>query len=121
MPMMKEYKSIDEYIASFPEDIQQTLQKIRQSIREVMPDGEEAIKYGIPTFRLKGKNIVHFAAYKTHFGFYPAPSGIEEFKKELEPYIAGKGTIQFPLDKPIPYDLVKKVTHFRVKQVTGEK
>lgn len=114
---MNEYKSITEYIESFPKEIQETLQKIRNTIKEVMPDGEEAIKYGLPTFRLKNKNVVHFAAFQNHFGFYPAPSGIEEFKKELEPYIAGKGTIQFPIHKPIPYHLIKKVTKFRMKEV----
>ncbi len=114
---MKEYKSITEYIESFPKEIQETLQKMRKTIKEVMPDAEEAIKYGLPTFRLNNKNVVHFAAFQKHFGFYPAPSGIEEFKKELEPYIAGKGTIQFPIHKPIPYDLIKKVTAFRMKEV----
>lgn len=115
---MIEYKNIDDYISSFPKETQEILQQIRKTIIEAVPEGEEAIRYSMPTLRLNNKNIVHFAAFKNHFGFYPAPSGIEEFKKELEPYIAGKGTIQFPKGKPIPYDLIKKVTVFRAKQST---
>lgn len=113
---MQDYKSIDEYISSFPEEVQKVLQQIRKTIFEAVPKGEEAMKYGMPTLRFNGKNVVHFAAFNNHFGFYPAPSGIEEFKKELAPYIAGKGTIQFQKNKPIPYELIKKVTLFRVKE-----
>lgn len=115
MDSSKTFTTIDSYIKSFPEDIQKTLEKLRKVIQEAAPEATEAISYGMPTFKLHG-NLVHFAAFKSHIGFYPVPSGIEAFKKELEPYIAGKGTIQFPLDKPIPYDLVEKVVKFRVKE-----
>lgn len=107
-------KDIDEYIAGFPKDVQEILEKIRMTIRKAAPDAEEAIKYQIPTFTLKG-NLVHFAAYKKHIGFYPAPRAIEEFKDELAGYEGAKGTVQFPLDKPIPYDLISRIVKFRVK------
>jgi uncharacterized protein YdhG (YjbR/CyaY superfamily) len=111
----KPFKTIDEYIKTFPEHVQNILKKMRATIREAAPDAEEAISYQIPTFRLNG-NLVHFAAYKNHIGFYPAPSGIEAFKKELSPYKGAKGSVQFPIDKPVPYDLVKKIVLFRVKE-----
>ena len=108
-------KSIDEYIAGFPPDVQETLQEIRRTIRKAAPDAEETIKYGIPTFTLKG-NLVHFAAYKKHIGFYPTPTGIEKFKSELSVYESSKGAVQFPLDRPIPHDLIGKIVKFRVKE-----
>jgi len=108
-------KSIDEYIAGFPKDVQAILQKIRMTIRKAAPDAEEAIKYQIPTFTLKG-NLVHFGAYKNHIGFYPAPRAIEEFKKELSAYEGSKGTVRFPFDKPIPYALITRIVKFRVKK-----
>ncbi|MGZ8518121.1 MAG: iron chaperone, partial [Chitinophagaceae bacterium] len=108
-------KDIDEYTAGFPEDIQEILQKIRMTIREAAPEAEEAIKYQIPTFTLNG-NLVHFAAYKNHIGFYPTPSGIEAFKKELSIYEGAKGSVQFPVDKPLPLDLVTRIVKFRVKE-----
>ena len=89
---------------------------MRQTIRRAAPEAEEAIAYQMPTFRLNGKNLVHFAAFKNHIGFYPTPSGIEAFKKELSSYKGAKGSVQFPLNKPIPYDLVKKIVMFRVKE-----
>jgi uncharacterized protein YdhG (YjbR/CyaY superfamily) len=107
-------KNIDEYIAGFPIDIQEKLQYLRQTIRDAAPDAKETISYGIPTFTLKG-NLVHFAAYKKHIGFYPAPQGIEMFKEALAPYISGKGTLQFPLNEPIPLELIAKIVAFRVK------
>lgn len=109
------FATIDEYISIFPENVQEILKKLRQAIRESAPKAKEAISYKIPTFKLNG-NLVHFAAYKKHIGFYPTPSGIEAFKMELSPYEASKGTIKFPLDKPIPYELVKKIVKFRVKE-----
>ncbi len=112
---MKEFKDINEFIADFPEDIQIILEKIRATIQQAAPDAKEAIKYGMPTFVLNG-NLVHFAAYKNHIGFYPAPTGIDAFIEELAQYRTGKGTIQFPVDKPIPYDLVTKVVKFRVEE-----
>jgi uncharacterized protein YdhG (YjbR/CyaY superfamily) len=107
-------KTIDEYIAAFPKDVQEILEKIRATIRKAAPDAQETINYGIPTFTLKG-NLVHFAAFKKHIGFYPTPSGIEKFKAELSGYEGAKGSVQFPLDKPIPYDLISRIVTFRVK------
>lgn len=98
----KEFRTIDEYTKTFPEDVQIILEKIRQTIREAAPEAVEAISYGIPTFKLNGRYLVYFAAWKNHIGFYPMPSGAKAFKKELSVYKQGKGSIQFPLDKPIP-------------------
>jgi len=108
--------TIDAYIIGFPTDVQQRLQRLRQVILEAAPDAEEAIRYQMPSFRLAGKNLVHFAAFQHHIGFYPIPSGISAFKKELAPYKQGKGSVQFPLDEPVPYELVKKIVAFRVKE-----
>ena len=106
---------IDAYIAGFPEDVQQILEKIRTTIQKAAPNAEETINYGIPTFTLKG-NLVHFAGFKKHIGFYPTPTGIEKFKKELSVYEGAKGSVQFPVDKPIPYGLISKIVKFRVKE-----
>ncbi len=109
------FTSIDEYIATFPEEIQKILEEIRATIKAAAPDAEEKISYQMPTFILKG-NLVHFAAFKKHIGFYPVPTGIEKFKKELSVYEGAKGSVQFPLDKPIPYGLISKIVKFRVKE-----
>jgi uncharacterized protein YdhG (YjbR/CyaY superfamily) len=106
-------KTIDEHIAQFPETTQAILRKVRETIRSVAPDATEAIAYGIPTFRLNG-NLVHFAGYANHVGFYPGSEAIEIFHEEIKGYKTSKGTIQFPLDKPIPYELIKKITQYRV-------
>lgn|SRR5574341_509366 len=108
-------RTIDEYIAGFPPDVQDILQQVRQTIREAAPDAEETIKYRMPTFTLNG-NLVYFAAFKNHIGFYPVPSGIEKFKKELSVYKQGKGSVQFPLDQPMPHDLIRRIVQFRVKE-----
>lgn len=108
-------RDIDEYIAGFPADVRKLLERIRRTIRKAAPAAEEAIRYRIPTFTLNG-NLVHFAAYKEHIGFYPAPTGIERFKRELSAYGSGKGTLKFPLDEPIPFDLIGKVVKFRVQE-----
>ena len=108
-------KSIDEYIAAFPKDVQQKLKDLRATIRKAAPKAEEKISYAMPTFALHG-NLVHFAAYKNHIGFYPAPRAIEEFKKELSKYEGSKGTVQFPIDKPLPLPLIAKMVKFRVAQ-----
>ena len=108
-------KTIDEYIAGFPPDVQKILEKIRLTIRKAAPKAEEAISYGIPAFKLNG-NLVFFAAYKNHIGVYPAPRGNEKFKKELSAYEGGKGTVRFPLDKPIPFGLISRIVRFRVKR-----
>ena len=108
-------KTIDAYIKQFPDEVQDILKKMRTTIHSVVPKAGEAIKYGMPTFTLNG-NLVHFAAYKNHIGFYPSPKPIVAFKKELVKYKTSKGAIQFPIEKPIPYALVKKIVRFRVKQ-----
>ncbi len=109
------FNTIDEYISQFPEDVQIILQQIRTAIKEAAPDATEKISYQMPTFYLKG-NLVHFAAFKSHIGFYPIPSAIEEFKEELSLYKRGKGSVQFPLDKPMPFDLIRRIVLFRVKE-----
>lgn len=106
---------IDAYIARFAPEVQEILRRVRAVIREAAPDATEAIKYEIPTFVLHG-NLVHFAAFTNHLGFYPTPAGIEAFQEELAPYAGGKGTIRFPLDQPIPYDLIRRVVEQRVKE-----
>ncbi|NEU32101.1 hypothetical protein GN156_15195 [bacterium LRH843] len=108
-------KSIDEYILQYPEDIQEILKALRKVIKESAPNAEEKISYGMPTFVLNG-NLVHFAAFKNHIGFYPAPSGINTFKEELSGYKTSKGAVQFPLGKPIPYELISKIVKFRVDE-----
>jgi uncharacterized protein YdhG (YjbR/CyaY superfamily) len=113
----KQLKTIDEYIAAFPKEVQDVLEKIRSAIRESAPKAEEAISYRIPAFRLNGsRGSVYFAGWKNHIGFYPTPSGIEAFKKEMAPFKQEKGSVQFPLDKPIPYDLVKKIVRYKVTE-----
>ena len=119
--MRKQYKTVEEYIKTFPKDIQTILEKLRQTIHETAPEAVETISYQMPTFKLNGKNLVHFAVFKEHIGFYPTPSGIDSFEKDLAPYRTGKGTLQFPLDKPIPFELVKKVVIFRVKENLNKK
>ncbi|MFL7839516.1 MAG: iron chaperone [Candidatus Promineifilaceae bacterium] len=111
----KKFQTIDEYISTFPENVQHILQDLRQTIKEAAPQAQEAISYQMPTFKLNG-NLVHFAAYNSHIGFYPAPSGIEAFKEDLAPYKSSKGAVQFPLDQPIPFDLVSKIVQFRVTE-----
>jgi uncharacterized protein YdhG (YjbR/CyaY superfamily) len=108
-------RTIDEYIAGFPPEVQKILEKIRQTIRAAAPDAEEKISYQMPTFTLKG-NLVHFAAFKKHIGFYPTSTGIARFKKDLSAYEGAKGSVRFPLDKPIPFALIGRITRFRVKE-----
>ena len=112
---MKKYETIDEYIANFPQNTQLLLEKVRATIRKQAPQATEKISYGIPTFWLNG-NLVHFAGYEHHIGFYPGSGGISEFASELADYNTSKGTVQFPLDKPIPYELIEKIVAFRVAQ-----
>ncbi len=108
-------RTIDQYIAGFPDEVREILQQVRKTISEAAPDAEEAIKYRMPTFTLRG-NLVHFAAYKRHLGFYPTSTGIEAFKNELSAYKSSKGAVQFPLDKPIPFDLIGRIVRFRVEE-----
>ncbi len=112
---MKPVESISEYISAFPKEIQLLLHQIRNTIHREAPDAKEAIKYAMPTFLLNG-NLVHFAAYKNHIGFYPIPTGIAAFKNELSIYKRGKGSVQFPLDKAIPLDLIARIVRFRADE-----
>ncbi len=107
--------SIDEYIATFPKDIQKILQELRATIKAAAPDAEEKISYQMPTFFLNG-NLVHFAAFKKHIGFYPTPSGIEAFQKELSVYDGAKGSVQFPIDEPMPLKLISRIVKFRAAE-----
>jgi uncharacterized protein YdhG (YjbR/CyaY superfamily) len=108
-------RTMDEYIAQFPKNIRDILEELRRVIHETAPDAEEAMRYGIPTFRFRG-NLVHFAAFKDHIGFYPAPSAINAFNKELSRYKRSKGTVQFPIDEPVPFALVKEIVRYRLKE-----
>ncbi|NLE01974.1 MAG: hypothetical protein GX640_19080 [Fibrobacter sp.] len=114
-----QFETIDGYIAQFPEDVQKLLNKIRAVIKKAAPDASEKISYQMPTFYLRG-NLVHFAAFKKHIGFFPTPSGIEAFKNEISAYKWSKGAIQFPFDKPVPYDLIEKIVKFRVTENLSE-
>ena len=108
-------QNIDEYIVGFPEDVQQRLQKIRATIKKAAPKAQEKISYQIPAFTLDGKYLIYFAGFKKHISLYPAPRGSDEFKEELSEYEGGKGTVQFPLDKPVPYGLISRIVKFRIK------
>ena len=112
--------TIDTYIAGYPEEVQAILQEIRRTIHETAPEATEAISYGMPTFKLHG-NLVHFAAFKNHIGFYPVPSGMAAFQEELAAYKQGKGSVQFPLDKPMPLDLIRRMVEFRVQESKAAK
>jgi uncharacterized protein YdhG (YjbR/CyaY superfamily) len=107
--------TIDEYIAAFPVEVQKKLQEMRAAIKAAAPKASEKISYQMPTFVLNG-NLVHFAAFKNHLGFYPVPTGIEKFKKELSAYKTSKGAVQFPLDKPLPLALIRRIVKFRVAE-----
>jgi uncharacterized protein YdhG (YjbR/CyaY superfamily) len=110
------FNSIDEYIATFPKDTQKILEELRATIKAAAPDVEEKISYQMPTFTLNGRHLVYFAGYKNHIGFYGAPRGNAEFKEDLSAYETGKGTLQFPFDKPIPFDLITKIVKFRAAE-----
>jgi len=109
------FNSIDEYIATFPHEVRTILQEIRETIPAAAPDAEEKISYQMPTFTLKG-NLVHFAAFKNHIGFYPTPGGIEAFKEEVARYQGAKGSIRFPLDEPMPLNLITRIVKLRVAE-----
>lgn len=113
-------KSVDGYISQFPGDIQETLEKIREIIKEEAPEAKETISYQMPAFRVNGKALVYFAAWKDHIGLYPLPSGIKAFKKQLAKYNQAKGSVQFPIKK-VPYNLIKKIVKFRAKENYGKK
>ena len=116
----KQLKTIDEYISMFPDDVQKILKQVRQTIREAAPQAQETINYQMPTFTLNG-NLVHFAAFKNHIGFYPTPTGIEAFKDELSVYKGAKGSVQFPLDQPMPLSLIRRIVEYRVKENSERK
>ena len=113
-------KTIDAYIARFPAKTQALLKSVRKTIHQTAPQAEETISYQIPTFRLRGKNLVHFAAYERHIGLYPTRSGIIAFKKELSPYKSAAGSVQFPIGEPLPLRLIGAIVKFRVKEVTAQ-
>jgi len=121
MASKAKFTTMEAYIASFPKEVRGILQEIRRTIQNAAPGAVEAISYQIPTFKLNGSNLVHFAAWKNHIGFYATPSGNAAFKKELARYKVAKGSIQFPLDEPIPYDLVAKIAKFRMKETQVKK
>jgi uncharacterized protein YdhG (YjbR/CyaY superfamily) len=112
--------SIDEYISEFPPETQKVLEELRALIKAAAPGATETISYAMPTFDLNGHHLVHFAGYEKHIGFYPVPSGIEAFTEELEPYKSGKGSVQFPLGRPMPTDLIRRIVGFRVEECTGQ-
>jgi uncharacterized protein YdhG (YjbR/CyaY superfamily) len=109
-------KTIDEYIAAFPHDIQEKLEQIRSTIKVAAPEAKETISYNMPGFTLNGHYLVYFAAYKKHIGMYPVPTGDAQFNAELSAYVAGKGTVRFPFDKPIPFDLIRAMVTYLVRE-----
>jgi uncharacterized protein YdhG (YjbR/CyaY superfamily) len=117
----KKFETIDEYIESFPENVQSVLEKLRATVREAAPEAVESISYDMPTFKLNAKRLVYFSAWKNHIGFYSIPEGNDAFRKELSPYEGEKGSLRSPLEKLIPYDLVKKIVMFRMKEIQDEK
>jgi uncharacterized protein YdhG (YjbR/CyaY superfamily) len=108
------FTSVDEYIGTFPEDVQKILVEVRTIIKSIVPDAKEKISYQIAAFELNGKNLIHYAGWKNHISMYPVPEGTDAFNKEMANYVDGKGTIKFPLDKPLPLDLIRKIVKFRV-------
>lgn len=111
--------TVDDYIAGFPEDVRALLTQVRATIRGAAPEAAEGISYGMPAYKLNGKPLIYFAAFKKHIGLYATPSGHEAFAADLAPYKRAKGSVQFPFGKPMPYDLIERMTRFRVQQVTA--
>jgi uncharacterized protein YdhG (YjbR/CyaY superfamily) len=120
MPARSQVNSIDEYIAGFPAETAKVLAELRALIKSTAPDATETISYAIPTFDLNGRHLVHFAGYARHVGFYPIPTGVEAFREQLKPYKQGRGSVQFPLGRPLPTDLIRRIVEFRVRENTGE-
>ena len=112
------FSTTDEYIGTFPKEVQETLEKLRQTIKKAAPEAVEAISYQMPTFKFHG-NLVYFAAFKNHIGFFPTSTGIEAFKKELSSYETAKGTVRFPIDRPLPLSLISRIVKYRVKENLG--
>ena len=117
--MATAFANIDDYIASFPEGVRPVLQRVRDTIGDVAPGADETISYGMPTMTLDGRYLVYFAGWKNHISLYPAPAGDESFDRQIAPYRASKGTLKFPLRKPVPYDLIEQVVQLLVKQRAG--
>ena len=113
------FQSIDEYIASFPEDMQKVLEEVRGTMKAAAPEAQEKISYGIPTFTLNGRYLIYFAGWKNHISIYPIPSGSDAFNKEVSQYVEGKGTLKFPLDKPIPLKLITRIVRNAVAENLG--
>jgi len=111
----KQFKTVDEYIDAFPEDVRAILNELRQTIKETAPEARETISYQMPTFTLNG-NLVHFAAFKQHIGFYPTPTGIDAFKEDLSRYKGARGSVQFPIDQPLPLPLIRRIVEYRVQE-----
>jgi len=107
----------DAYIRDFPETVQTILRQVRQTIRTAIPEANEGISYGMPAFKYKGKPVVYFGGWQSHIGFYATPSGNEAFRKELSPYQGAKGSVKFPLDQPMPYELIEKIARYRLEEV----
>ncbi|MGC4039431.1 MAG: DUF1801 domain-containing protein [Flavobacterium sp.] len=114
--MQVDFKSVDQYIKSFPKETQSILEKIRELIIKNAAGSVESISYGMPAYKLNGKPLVYFAGYKNHIGFYATPTGHAEFAKELSAYKQGKGSVQFPVNEPIPFDLIQRIVEFRVTE-----
>ncbi|MBO0330684.1 iron chaperone [[Muricauda] lutisoli] len=112
---------VDQYISRFPEEVQQQLQKVRTIIKKMAPKATEQMAYGMPGYKTNGKPLVYFAGHRNHIGFYATPSGHEAFQKELSKYKQGKGSVQFPLDQPIPFELIEKIVRFRVEENADRK
>lgn len=110
------FNSIDEYISTFPKDVQKILEELRETIKAAAPEAEQKISYGIPTFMLNGKYLIYFAGWKNHISIYPIPSGSEAFNQQVSKYVEGKGTLKFPLDKPLPMRLITKIVKYRVAE-----
>lgn len=117
MTTAKKHTTIDAYIADFPKDVQEVLEQVRETIKEAAPGVEEKISYAIPAFALNKTNLIYFAGYKNHVGLYPAPTGNVLFEKDFAGYKTGKGSIQFPLEKPMPLDLITQIVQFRMKEI----
>jgi uncharacterized protein YdhG (YjbR/CyaY superfamily) len=117
---MTKFSTVDEYVASFPPEPREILEKVRRTMRSAAPGTEETISYGIPTFTLDGRYVIYFAGWKRHISIYPIPRGDEALQRDLAPYVAAKGTLRFPLDKPIPYDLIERLTTAAIRARTAK-
>jgi uncharacterized protein YdhG (YjbR/CyaY superfamily) len=113
-------KDVDEYIAGFPQQVQERMQEIRATIRETAPGAEESISYKMPTYKIKGERLIYFAAYKNHIALYPAPAGVKGFEADMALYGRARSTLGFPNDKPLPYELIRRVVRWRMETVSAE-